>query len=73
MDEEPELDAVGHLRAAIEHAQAALVSEQDDEDSQVLSKLISGLYQIEARRKKESRQTLGNPTLLRMLRRSGAA
>ena len=72
VDEEPELDPVEHLRLAIEHAQAALVAEPDDADSQALSKVVSGLYQILASRQKESDQMMGNPTLLRTLRRSGA-
>ena len=67
-----ELSAVDHLRTAIEHAQAALVSEPDDGDSQALAKVVQGLYAILATRQKESDQTMGNPTLLRTLRRSGS-
>jgi hypothetical protein len=63
---------VEHLRMAIQHAQAALVGEEDDADSQALSKLVSGLYQILAARQKDSDQTMGNPSLLRTLRRSGS-
>lgn len=70
---EPPVSAVEHLRQAIEHAQAAQVAEPDDADSQQLAKLVSGLYQILANRQKEHDQTMGNPTLLRTLRRSGAA
>lgn len=70
-EEEEELDPVEHLRSAIEHAQAALVSEPDDADSQALSKVVSSLYQILAARQKDSDATMGNPTLLRTLRRSG--
>lgn len=69
--DEPDLDPVEHLRSAIEHAQAALVGEPDDADSQALSKAIAGLYAILARRQKQSDQTMGNPSLLRTLRRSG--
>lgn len=70
---EPETDmsAVEHLRMAIEHAQAALVMEPDDEDSQSLSKVVAGLYAIVSARQKERDQTMGNPSLLRTLRRSG--
>ena len=64
-----EMDPLSHLRIAIEHAQAAQVMEPDDADSQMLAKLVSGLYQILANRQKESDQALGNPGLARMLRR----
>ena len=64
------MDPLEHLRAAIEHAQAALVMEPDDIDSQLLSKVVSGLYQILANRQKEQDQALGNPGLMRTLRRS---
>lgn len=71
VEEEEELDPIEHLRSAIEHAQAALVAEPDDADSQALSKVVAGLYQILAARQKDSDATMGNPTLLRTLRRSG--
>ena len=68
----PDLDPVEHLRAAIQHAEAAQVSEPDDADSQQLAKLVAGLYAILAARQKQTDQMMGNPTLLRTLRRSGA-
>ena len=71
--DDADLDPVEHIRSAIEHAQAAQVAEPDDADSEKLSKLIAGLYQILANRQKEHDQTMGNPTLLRTLRRSGGA
>jgi len=64
------VDPLEHLRAAIEHAQAALVSEPDDQDSQALAKLVSGLYQILANRQKEQDQALGNPATAKLLRRT---
>lgn len=63
------VDPVEHLRAAIEHAQAALVSEPDDADSQALAAVVKGLYQILANRQKDQQQVLGNPTLQRVLSR----
>lgn len=65
----PEMDPLAHLRQAIEHAQAALIAEPDDADSQALSKLVSGLYQILANRQKEQDTALGNPSLQSLLRR----
>ena len=65
----PEVDPVEHLRMAIEHAQAALVSEPDDQDSQLLSKLIAGLYQILAARQKEQETALGMTPAMKLLTR----
>ena len=69
--EDAPLDPLEHLRAAIEHAQAALVAEPDDADSEGLAKVVQGLYRILAQRQKESDGALGNPALMRTLRRSG--
>ena len=71
--EEPELDPVESLRNAIEFAQAAQIGEPDDEDSRKLAKVVADMYAILAARQKERDQTMGNPTLLRTLRRSGGA
>ena len=65
----PEVDPLEHLRMAIEHAQAALVSEPDDADSQLLSKLIAGLYQILAARQKEQEAALGMAPGMKFLTR----
>lgn len=64
------MSPVDHLRAAIEHAQAAQVTEQDDQDSQTLAKCVAALYAILAARQKETDGVLGNPGLARALRRS---
>ena len=61
--------AVEHLRQAIEHAQAALQAEPDDADSQMLAKVIQGLYGILSNRQKEQEQLLGGGNL-RALSRS---
>lgn len=60
-----------HLRAAIEHLQAAQVTEPDDQDSQTIAKCAASLYAIVSGRQKEQDQMLGNPGLQRALRRSG--
>ncbi len=60
-----------HLRAAIEHAQAALVAEPDDVDSQQLAAVVKGLYQILANRQKQTDQAMGgNPQMMQALRRA---
>jgi hypothetical protein len=64
-------DPLEHLRMAIEHAQAAQVSEPDDADSAKLSKLVAGLYQILADRQKMHDQAMGNPAVARVLRGTG--
>lgn len=66
---EPEMGPLDHLRQAIEHAQAALVDEPDDADSQALSKVIAGLYQILAQRQKEQDSLMGGNNM-RALRRT---
>lgn len=58
-DQEQQMSSVDHLRAAIEHAQAALVGEPDDADSQALAKAVQGLYQILASRQKEQDSLVG--------------
>lgn len=63
------VDPLEHLRASIEHAQAALVSEPDDQDSQLLSKLISGLYQILANRQKEQQAAMGTTPAMKAMSR----
>ncbi len=66
------MNPVEHLRASIEHAQAALVAEPDDKDSQKLAQVIQGLYSILADRQKNSDQALGgNPAVMSMLRQAG--
>jgi hypothetical protein len=68
---EEELSPVEHLRAAIEHAQAALTDEPDDADSAQLAKIVQGLYSILSQRQdSEDRAAGGDPKQLRMLRRS---
>lgn len=59
----PEMSPLDHLRQAIEHAQAALVGEPDDADSQALSKVLTGLYAIFANRQKEQESLLGGGNL----------
>ena len=70
-EEEEDVDPLEHLRLAIEHAQAALVAEPDDADSQQLSKVISGLYQILAQRQKEQDQLMGGGNLRALRRTAG--
>lgn len=64
------MSAADHLRVAIEHLQAAQVSEPDDADSQALAACAAKLYQILAARQKERDGMLGNPGMARALRRS---
>lgn len=72
--ESPEgMSPAEHLRLAIEHAQAALVGEPDDTDSQTLSRVIQGLYSILASRQKETQQVLGNAANQRVISRGQAA
>ena len=70
-EQEEDVDPLEHLRLAIEHAQAALVAEPDDADSQQLSKVISGLYQILAQRQKEQDQLMGVGNLRALRRTAG--
>lgn len=65
-----QMSVIDHLRQAIEHAQAALVGEKDDADSQQLAKIVQGLYQIFAQRQKEEQSVLGNPATQRVVARS---
>lgn len=66
---EPQMSPADHLRAAIEHAQAALVTEPDDVDSGLLSKAIQILYQLAGNRQKEQQQQLGmSPAVKAMAR-----
>lgn len=68
---EQELSPADHLRAAIEHAQAALVDEPDDADSQALAKVVQALYQILSSRQDAEAQAMGgNPKQMRAMRRS---
>ena len=62
------MSAADHIRAAIEHAQAALVGEPNDADSQTLALIVQKLYQIFAARQKQQDQTMGNPNTLQTLR-----
>jgi hypothetical protein len=48
-----------HLRQAIEHAQQALVGEEDDPTSAELAKAVNSLYRIFAQRQKEDEAALG--------------
>lgn len=65
---QPQMSPVDHLRAAIEHAQAALVGEPNDGDSQQLAKAVQGLYAILTARQKESDSVMGmQPQLRRAL------
>jgi hypothetical protein len=67
----PELSPADHLRAAIEHAQAALVDEPDDADSQQLAAVVKSLYAIlSGRQDAEDRASGGDPKQMRVLRRS---
>ena len=62
---------VDHLRQSIEHAQAALQMEPDDADSQSLTMVLKGLYQILANRQKEQEQLLGGGNLRALSRAQG--
>lgn len=67
----PDLSPADHLRAAIEHAQAALVDEPDDADSQQLAAVVKSLYSIlSGRQDAEDRAAGGDPKQMRVLRRS---
>jgi hypothetical protein len=67
----PELSPADHLRAAIEHAQAALVDEPDDADSQQLAAVVKSLYAIlSGRQDAEDRASGGDPKQMRVLRRT---
>ena len=72
-EQEPqgEMTTVEHLRIAIEHAQAALVAEPDDADSQALAKVVQGLYAIFAQRQKEQEQLLGGGNIRALSRTQG--
>lgn len=65
-----DVSPLDHLRQAIEHAQAALVGEPDDADSQMLAKVVQGLYQILAQRQKEEQQVLGSSATQRVVGRA---
>ena len=58
-DSSQDMSPEDHLREAIEHAQQALVGEEDDPTSGELSKAISSLYRIFAQRQKEDEAALG--------------
>lgn len=58
-----------HLRAAVEHLQAAQVTEPDDADSQTIAKCAAAIYAIFSSRQKEQDGMLGNPGVARALRR----
>lgn len=62
---------VDHLRQSIEHAQAALQMEPDDTDSQSLTMVLKGLYQILANRQKEQEQLLGGGNIRALSRAQG--
>ena len=70
-EQPPEMDPIEHLRQAIQHAQAALVAEPDDMDSQSLAKVVQGLYSILANRQKEQEQLLGGGNLRGLARSYG--
>ena len=70
-EQPPEMDPIEHLRQAIQHAQAALVAEPDDMDSQSLAKVVQGLYAILANRQKEQEQLLGGGNLRGLARSYG--
>jgi hypothetical protein len=57
-DEGTGMSPAEHLRAAIAHAQAALVGEQSDPDSQKLADVVKGLYSILADRQKQQQKML---------------
>ena len=66
--------AIEHLKQAIEHAQAALVSEPNDQDSQALAQIVKELYAIIAGRQKEDQKAMGGamPALQRAMMAQGA-
>lgn len=66
----PEMSVIEHLRQAIEHAQAALVAEPDDIDSQKLTRAVGLLYDFLAGRQKEEESVMGNAATQRVLKRS---
>lgn len=68
---EPEADPIEHLRQAIKHAEAALVAEPDDADSQALAKVVQGLYAILAQRQKEHDALMGGGNLRALRRTAG--
>ena len=65
--------AIEHLKQAIQHAQAALVSEPNDADSQSLADIVKQLYAIIAGRQKEDEKALGGamPALRRAMMSQG--
>lgn len=67
---EPEMSPIDHLRQAIEHAQAALVAEPDDVDSQNLAAAVKQLYAILASRQKEHESLMGGGNLKALSRAS---
>ena len=69
--QEPDLDPLEHLRMALTHAQAALVAEPDDVDSQALAKVVQGLYAILASRQKEQEGLMGGGNMRALSRAYG--
>jgi hypothetical protein len=66
------VDSTAMLRMAIEYAQAALVGEPSDADSQKLADAIKVMYRVLSDRQKNQDQLLGgNPALAQTLRRLG--
>lgn len=55
--------AIEHLKEAIKQAQAALVSEPNDADSQALADIVKQLYAIIAKRQKETQAAMGGPAM----------
>jgi hypothetical protein len=61
-----------HLRAAIEHAQQALMGEPDDPTSATLAAALKQLYQVFATRQKEDEAAMGvTPAIKSLSRNSG--
>lgn len=69
-DQQDNASAADHLRAAIEHAQAALQMEPDDQDSQALASAIQALYRIVAARQKEQMDLMSGKATPRALSRA---
>ena len=68
--EPQQVSPVEHLRLAIEHAQASMVGEPSDGDSQTIAKVIQALYSILATRQKQTQQVMGNPAAQQVIGRA---
>ncbi|MFA5053003.1 MAG: hypothetical protein WC565_03025 [Parcubacteria group bacterium] len=63
------MSAEDHLKVGIEHLQAALQMEPDDQDSQALAGTVQRLYAILAGRQKEQDGAMAGKLSPRMMRR----